>query len=67
MDIKERIDGLTEVQAKAALEWYTKQLPCYLACNNCLAESRCRVAWKNGGYEKCMENLLKLALKEARI
>ncbi len=68
MDIKEQIDGLTEQEAKAALAWYVNQLPVYLQCKDCYC-SRCRVrdwdSWPKGGYEKCVENILKHSLKEA--
>ena len=65
MDIKERIDALTEAEAKAALLWYAEEFPFWHSCKNCIVESRCRVAGKKV-VEKCMKNMLELALKEAR-
>lgn len=69
MDIKAKIDALTESDAKAALEWYVNQLPVHIQCWDCCC-SRCRVrdcdSWPKGGYEKCVENILKHSLKEAR-
>lgn len=69
MDIKERIDALSEEEAKSALEWYANKLSSHIQCFDCYC-SRCRVrncdVWPKGGYEKCVENILKHSLEEAR-
>ena len=69
MGIKERINALTEAEAKAALEWYVNKLPVHIQCFDCYC-SRCRIRncdnWPKGGYEKCVENILKHSLKETR-
>lgn len=56
MDIKERIDALTEQEAKAALEYLID----YIAFGNRITEMR------NGDIENTRVDVLQMALKGAR-
>ena len=66
MRIEKYVEKLSEADAKSALLWYMGKLPIWLSCKDCNAESRCKVAWKNEGYETCVKNLLKLSLRESK-
>ena len=60
MDIKTRIDGLSEQEAKAALEWFFKYATDITGCNSCPFESGCPEVGV------CKSHFLDEALKEAR-
>lgn len=67
MDIKTRIDALTEAEAKAALEWTLERFPdSMVRCeHNCPISNRC-FAYITAGDSDCKNLLLDEALKEAR-
>jgi len=62
MDIKTRIDALTEAEAKAALEWAIYKARIYGSCFECDLDGKCR---KDDSVDCDME-FLRQALKEAR-
>jgi len=66
MDIKERIDALSEVEAKAALAWYAKKTAVWLSCHDCPDVGPCRASFKTDMPKTCIDRLFTLALKEAR-
>ena len=63
MDIKERIDELTEAEAKAALAWYAKKTAAWLSCHDCPDKSPCRASYKTDMLKTCPERIFALALK----
>ena len=66
MDIKEKIDELTEQEAKAALMWYAEKTAKWLSCRDCPDISPCRASFKTDMPKMCMDRLFALALKEAQ-
>ena len=67
MDIKARIDALTEAEAKAALEWTLIMCAYDLPCKCCEAFKSCPNLKMNcTGDVACMDKLLNEALKEAQ-
>lgn len=63
MDIKERIDELTEAEAKAALEWALCGLSYRLRCDECPSCSRCPINEPLVKSDVCLCLLLDAALK----
>lgn len=63
MDIKEQINALTDVEAKAALEWILKYATDITRCNSCPFKTG-----KSGCPEigMCRNHFLAEALKEAK-
>lgn len=61
MDIKTRIDSLTEREAKAALKYTFMELQKTMACPKCKIRVECERV-----NELCESVLLNVALKEAR-
>ena len=66
MDIKTRIDGLSEVEAKAALAWYAEKTAAWLSCRDCPDISPCRISFKTDMPKMCIERVFDMALKEAK-
>jgi hypothetical protein len=62
MDIKTRIDELTEAEAKAALAWAIYKARIYGSCFECDLDGECR---KDDSVD-CEMEYLRQALKEAR-
>jgi len=62
MDIKERIDELTEAEAKAVLAWAIHKASIYGSCFECDLDGECR---KDDSVDCDME-FLRQVLKEAR-
>ena len=62
MTIQERINGLTEAEAKAALEWTIQRVAVYGSCFVCDRDGECR---KDDSVD-CDIEFLRQALKEAR-
>ena len=65
MDIKERIDALTEQEAKAALGWYAEKTALWLSCHDCPDMSPCRISFKTDMPKMCIDRIFDMALKEA--
>ena len=63
MDIKARIDTLTEAEAKAALEWYAT-MP-QIRCEFCRFSYKCNYSIKKNS-DDCFSLIFDEALKEAR-
>ena len=61
MDIKERIDALTETEAKAALAWVLHKIAIYGSCSVCDKYQTCD---RVNNY--CEMEFLRQALKEVR-
>ena len=66
MDIKTRIDGLSEAEAKAALWWYAEKMAEWLSCHDCPDMSPCRISFKTDMPKMCIERIFNMALKEVR-
>lgn len=67
MDIKDRIDKLTEQEAKGALEWMIMMCAYDLPCKSCDVWMRCSNQKINcTGDINCMNKLLDESLKEAQ-
>ena len=64
MDIKARIDGLTELEAKAALDWIIHDTT--INCALCTNVYYCAKKPVMEGSDKCLNLRLDDALKEAR-
>ena len=62
MDIKTRIDKLSEQEAKAALGKAIHELWKQVECNNCPCEDVCWMA----GYDRCSNHLFDWLIEEAR-
>ena len=62
MDIKEKINKLTEVEAKAALYWAIQRVAVYGSCFVCDRGEKCK---KDDGVD-CDIEFLRQSLKEAR-
>lgn len=62
MDIKERIDKLSEAEAKAALAWAIYKARIYGSCFECDLDGKC----KKDDNVDCEMEYLRQALKEAR-
>jgi len=62
MDIKERIDTLSEAEAKAALYWAIQRVAVYGSCFVCDRDEKCE---KDDGID-CDIEFLRQALKETR-
>lgn len=60
MDIKERIDGLTEAEAKGALVFATRLVVARGSCFDCLKEADC--SRNNVGTETCEIGVLQKIL-----
>ena len=68
MDIKKRIDALSEDEAKAALEWVLIMCAYDLPCKSCDVWMRCSIQKMNcTGDCACMDRLLTEALKEGTL
>lgn len=65
MDIKERIDGLSEEEAKCVLAWYAEKTAAWLSCRDCPDISACRTSYKTDMLKTCQERIFALAQKEA--
>ncbi len=59
MDIKERIDGLSEAEAKAALYWAIQRVAVYGSCFVCDRDEKCK---KDDGVD-CDSEFLRQALR----
>ena len=64
MNIKQRIDGLTEQEAKAVLGWYVTRPQ--RRCEFCKFSLRCNYSIKINS-DACFDLIFDEALKEARI
>ena len=61
MNIKERIDALTEEEAKAALDWAIQRVAVYGSCFVCDRDEKC----KKDDSVDCDMEFLRQALEEA--
>ena len=69
MDIKTRIDGLTEQEAKDALEWCITTMGGRIPCDYCeqaIFSNAGGFLGCGGGKKSCTSHWLDEALKEAR-
>lgn len=62
MDIKTRIEGLSEAEAKAALYWAIQRVAVYGSCFVCDRDGEC----KKDDSVDCDMEFLRQALKEVR-
>ena len=63
MDIKTRIDELSEAEAKAALEWCVTNWTRNVSCTDCRLQAVCETLIRE---KFCADIVLDEALKEAR-
>ncbi len=63
MNVNEKINTLTEAEAKAALEWCTMNWTRNVSCTNCRIQEKCATSIKE---KYCAEIVLEHALQEAQ-
>ena len=62
MDIKTRIDGLTEAESKAALKWFIEFATVFIDCDECPFED----CPSGATVKSCERHFFDCVLKEAR-